>query len=127
MRVLKPSDVNQFLSRFDMPVYGNQDKNKEYIFDMKERDFYLVKTALLVELRSGHTVEDEVAYQFYDKTAFEDAMYYHEVGRFYPWKERTVTVLHDPTKGEPEKIDKRGGSYKEELKKQHQIATLNLK
>ena len=123
MRVLKPSQVNEFIGRFDMPVFGNQDKNKEYIFDMKEKDFFLVRTAKIVELPSGQTTEDQVAYQFFDQTAYEDAVFMHESNDFYPWLGCTVKVLHDPTKGDPEKIDKRSG-YKEELKKQHRIATL---
>jgi hypothetical protein len=124
MRVMKGSQVNQFYDKnYTNPCYGNKDDNKEYIMDESNNDNYLLRIATVEELSTGQKVESIVKYQFYSRDDFSDAEFEHEEGRHYAWKEKVVTILHDPKLDKPvTKLDKRAKDWKEKIQIQDKIA-----
>lgn len=125
MRVMKGSQVNQFIdANYTAPCYGNKDTKKEFIFDERDKDYFVIRTAMLIELPSRAVTEDLIKYQIMHPDEFNDAMYEHEKGDYYAWVGRDVKVLHDPTKKEEvQKIDKRSKEWRDSLLRQHKIAT----
>jgi hypothetical protein len=117
MKTLRKQQLDVVLSRFKNPVYGNKDKDKEFIFDLADANNYLVKLTSYTKTAKGKIVEDDATYAFYPQTTFEEMYFDHKKNGCYAWKNKTVQILHDPREGqaEPTPFEKKGKAGHENL------------
>jgi len=119
MKTLRKQQLDTVMSRFQNPVFGNQDTNQECPFDLSDAGNYVVKLTTLITTDTGKVFEDDIRYVQYPQTTFEEMYYDHQSKNCYAWVGKEIKVLHDPREGKPEpvKIDKRDKNLSSKIQK----------